>query len=164
MTAPTEHRQEPDSAPAREKPEIRPDYVGFWRLTEMEQVQRVRKGFPAGWAKAVLRRLDPRPDRLLLALRISPHSLGRKARDGERLSSDETERLLDLLRLIGQVETMVQESGDPEGFDAAAWLIDWMEEAVPALGWVTPLSLMDTAPGRRLVSRTLLQMQSGVYA
>nr|WP_302474469.1 MbcA/ParS/Xre antitoxin family protein [Roseococcus sp. MDT2-1-1] len=66
--------------------------------------------------------------------------------------------------LVTLVQTMVAESGDPAGFDAAAWLANWMQRPVPALGNRTPLSFMGTEEGRDLVKQILLRMQSGAYS
>ena len=59
---------------------------------------------------------------------------------------------------------MVEESGDPQGFDAAAWLSTWIEEPLPALGGARPVDIMDTMEGQALVSTLLAQIQSGAYA
>lgn len=42
------------------------------------------------------------------------------------LLCDEASRVVAVLRLIGQVEVMVAESGNSEHFDAARWLATWM--------------------------------------
>jgi len=66
--------------------------------------------------------------------------------------------------LVRQVEQMVAESGNPEGFDAGQWLAAWMERSVPALGGKRPAEYMATAEGRALISQLLAMMQSGAYA
>jgi uncharacterized protein (DUF2384 family) len=72
-----------------------------------------------------------------------------------------------MAKLIGQVETMLEESGDPElmkDFDAARWLTHWMEEPVPALGGASPSEYMDTIEGQEMISKLLATMQTGAYA
>lgn len=66
-------------------------------------------------------------------------------------------------RLLGQVETMVSESGDPDGFDAAAWLSRWLNEPLPAFGGRCPAVFLETTEGQELVAVTLSCMQSGAY-
>jgi putative toxin-antitoxin system antitoxin component (TIGR02293 family) len=88
----------------------------------------------------------------------------RKVRQRRRLNQDESERVVGVARLIGQVEQMVRESGDLEGFDAARWVAAWLQRSVPALGGSRPGDLMDTAEGREIVSSLVAQMQSGAYA
>lgn len=65
--------------------------------------------------------------------------------------------------LIAQVQTMVKESGNPEGFDAAKWVDRWIDKPLPALGGQRPGELMDTPDGRALVSNIVACMQSGAY-
>jgi uncharacterized protein (DUF2384 family) len=67
-------------------------------------------------------------------------------------------------RLVGQLQKIVQESGNPTGFDARAWMVRWIDEPVPALGGARPAELMETQKGRNLVSKTLARIQSGAYA
>jgi uncharacterized protein (DUF2384 family) len=66
--------------------------------------------------------------------------------------------------LIHQVEVMVQQSGNPEGFDSAEWVARWLEAPCPALGGQCPSAYMATAEGQELVSSLLAMMQSGAYA
>ena len=69
-----------------------------------------------------------------------------------------------MVRLVGQVEAMIQESGDPAGFDATSWMSRWLQEPLPSLGGARPIDLMDTMEGQALVSTALAQAQSGAYA
>ena len=87
-----------------------------------------------------------------------------EAEQDHTLSPGESERIIGLARIVGQLETLIQESGDPEGFDAAAWMSRWLNDPVPALGGMRPIDLMDTVEGRSLVSTTLAKLQSGAYA
>ena len=80
------------------------------------------------------------------------------------LSPGESERVIGFAKLVGQLEAIIQESGNTEGFDAAAWMSRWLNEPVPALGGIRPADLMDTLEGRDLVSTTLARLQSGAYA
>ena len=59
---------------------------------------------------------------------------------------------------------MVEESGDPRGFNAAPWVARWLEEPLAALGGRKPRELMDTAEGQAVVSNMLARAQSGAYA
>ena len=67
-------------------------------------------------------------------------------------------------RLVAQVQRIVDESGDPEGFDATAWTSRWLDEPLPALNGVCPVDLLDTMEGQALVSNAIAQIQSGAYA
>ena len=65
--------------------------------------------------------------------------------------------------LSAQVAKMVAESGDPNGFDAAAWVRHWICQPNPALG-CCPVELFDDADGRARVVQILAMAQSGAYA
>jgi len=103
-------------------------------------------------------------ERLVRFLDLRPATIARKIREGEMLSTDQSERVLGLERLIGQVAVMVGDSGDSTGFDAARWVGDWLEQPIPALGGAKPADYMDTIEGQERVSRLLVQSQAGVFA
>jgi putative toxin-antitoxin system antitoxin component (TIGR02293 family) len=87
-----------------------------------------------------------------------------EAEQDHTLSPGESERIIGLARMIGQLEALIEESGNPEGFDAAAWMSCWLNDPLPALGGMRPIDLMDTEEGRALVSATLAKLRSGAYA
>lgn len=91
-------------------------------------------------------------------------TMNRRVKGKDQLQTAEDERVPGVARLVGQVRNIVEESGDPHGFDATAWMSRWLGEPLPALGGVRPLDLLDTTEGQALVSNTLVQMQSGAYA
>ena len=55
-------------------------------------------------------------------------------------------------------------AGNPDGFDAPAWLSRWLTEPLPALGGLRPLDMLDTIEGQGLVSASLARIQAGAYA
>lgn len=79
---------------------------------------------------------------------------------GERT---EDARALGIACLIAQVQTMVNESGNPEGFDAAKWVGRWIDRPLPALGGQRPAEMMDTPDGLALLSNIVACMKSGAY-
>lgn len=66
--------------------------------------------------------------------------------------------------LVGLVQRMVDESGNPVGFDSAKWVAEWLVQPVPALGGEAPSSYMHSTSGRKIVASLLAQAQSGAYA
>ncbi|MEB2541752.1 MULTISPECIES: MbcA/ParS/Xre antitoxin family protein [Burkholderia] len=58
---------------------------------------------------------------------------------------------------------MVEESGDPDGFDARAWLNDWLQSAIPALGGRKPVDYLHSPDGIALITQMLNGMQTGAY-
>ena len=77
-------------------------------------------------------------------LGLSGSSINRKERDGAALTSNETERLLGVEKLIATVQTLVEQSGNPIGFNASLWVSDWLTRPLPAVAGAKPASNMDT--------------------
>lgn len=80
------------------------------------------------------------------------------------MSADEECRSPGITSLIAQVQTMIEESGNPQGFDVARWVDRWLDRPLPALGGQKPADLMDTPEGQALVRNLVASMQSGVYS
>ena len=97
-------------------------------------------------------------------LGLASATVNRKSWGQKPLSSDESARVFGMARLVGQVQVMVGESGDPEGFDAATWVAKWLEQRLPALGGRRPAELTDTPEGQNLVSNLVARFQTGAYA
>jgi putative toxin-antitoxin system antitoxin component (TIGR02293 family) len=129
-----------------------------------EHVQLLRDGLPAGDAKQMLARFDLPIGQALAGLNIAVATFNRKVLRRETLAPDESERLLGMVAMIDQVQRMVEESGDPTGFDAANWLSRWLSEPVPALGGTRPLDWLDTMAGQTVVRQILARMQTGAYS
>ncbi|HSV80735.1 MAG TPA: antitoxin Xre-like helix-turn-helix domain-containing protein [Ramlibacter sp.] len=139
-------------------------FIEVYRAEPLTRITIIKDGLPADYLDVLSRRLNMTKERLLPTLGIAQATVSRKVREAKPLSSEDSERALGMARLIGQVEAMVQESGDPTGFDAAKWLARWLDEPLAALNGRPPSSLMDTAEGQTMVSNLLARMQSGAYA
>ena len=152
--APTRKTAEPTQSP----------YLTLYRASPLERIAMIRQGVPAQEAKQLFATLDIGQGTGLTALNLSPATVNKKAKLGAALSPEESERVIGCARLVGQLEAMIQESGDPKNFDAAAWIARWLTEPLPAFGGTRPADLMDTMEGQSLVSSTLAKLQSGAYA
>lgn len=139
-------------------------YLDIYRAEPVVRIGMIKAGVPAAEAKRIFQDLALGQGATLSALNMSAATVNRKASRNEALSADESERVIGVARLVGQLQAMVEESGDPRGFDAPAWLSRWLRQPLRALGGVAPMELLDTIEGQTLVSRTLAQMQSGAYA
>lgn len=73
-------------------------------------------------------------------------------------------KLAGLRRLVGQVEIMVAESGDPTEFSADQWVGSWLETPNPALDGKCPAEYVHLPEGQEMLLQLLAQMQSGAYA
>jgi uncharacterized protein (DUF2384 family) len=104
----------------------------------------IKHGIRAAEAKRIIAELAIGQAAALKALSLSPATVNKKAKQNQPLSPSESERVIGLARLVGQMEAAIQESGDPEGFDAAAWMSNWLNEPVPALGGARGPSITST--------------------
>ena len=138
--------------------------VGWYRLPPTDRIGVLRVGVPSDWLIRTEALMHLPRQTLCRMLGLPTSTIKRRLNDNARLNPDESERLMGLHQLIGQVEAMVEEAGDPEGFKAAPWLAAWLERPNLALGGQRPADLMDTAEGRSLVSRLLGMIRSGAYA
>lgn len=153
----------PKQAQAARKFE-RAQFEDVFTSEPMRLVAIIRSGVPATATAALAGALGLSQDQLFKDLGLARATVVRKASKNENLSSEQTERVVGLMRLIGQVATMVAESGDPKDFDAARWVGEWIHKPNSALGSVRPAELMDTVQGLEIVSNLLLKMQTGAYA
>lgn len=67
-----------------------------------------------------------------------------------------------LAAVVATVQRIVEESGDPNGFDADAWTREWVHEPLRTLG-ARPIDLLQKDEGMDEVLRLLRQMQAGTY-
>ena len=138
-------------------------YLAVYRASPLERIAMIKRGVPAADAKHVIADLAIAQGAALKALNLPQATVNKKAKQRQNLSPDESERVIGLARLVGQLQAIVQESGNARAFDAAAWMSRWLNEPLPALGGVRPIDLMDTMEGQGVVSNALAKMQSGAY-
>ena len=142
-----------------------PGQGGAYHLSALERVRLVKQGVPARTVQEMSAAMGLPRDQLMRVVGLARSTVERKIAARGLLSAGESERLMGLSRLIGQVDAMVTESGQrPADFDAARWFAAWMGQPVAALGGLCPQELLDTADGREVLATLLLQMQSGAYA
>lgn len=139
-------------------------YMEIYRSSPQARIKMIRSGVKAGDAKQMISDLHFDQQALLGALNLKTATVNRKAARDEALSTEESERVLGIASLVGQLQAIVEESGDPDGFDATQWLSRWLREPLSALGGERPLSLLDTMEGQSLVADTLAKVQSGAFA
>ncbi|MCK6444310.1 antitoxin Xre-like helix-turn-helix domain-containing protein [Elstera cyanobacteriorum] len=139
-------------------------FVRLYRASPSERIAAIKAGVPAQAAKRFIADLHLGQTVVFDALNLKTATVNKKAAQGKPLSVEESERVLGLARLVGQLEAMLEETGAGEGFDARAWLAQWLSAPLPALGGGRPIELLDTMEGQGLVARMLAQVQSGAYA
>lgn len=132
--------------------------------TDVERVAMIRQGVPATLLVGIGRAMNVSNEVLLTTLALPRSTIVRKIKKKESLTAEQSERVIGLERLVGQVAEMVKQSGNPEGFDAGHWVGEWLQRPLPALAGKKPADYMDTMSGQDLVSKLLAQSQSGAYA
>jgi len=135
-----------------------------YRMQPLERIDMIRTGLEPSFLAEIAQAMDRTRESVAKLMGLSLSTVERKQKKHELLSPEQSERLMGTLKLIGQVQAMVEESGNPEGFDAAQWFGQWVDRPLAALGGRQPAELMDTAEGREMVSRLLAAAQSGAYA
>ena len=139
-------------------------YITVYRASPLERIDMIRRGIPASEAKRMFADLSIGQGAGFKALNLPTATVNKKAKHGDTLSPEESERIVGFAKLVGQLEAMIQDSGDPMNFDARAWMARWLTEPLPAFGGARPADLVDTMEGQGLVSAALAKVQSGAYA
>lgn len=151
-------------APAVSTAVASPNATQLYSFAPQARIAVIRQGIPASVIGNLSARMGMSKETLLSSLGLSRATISRKEKDASVLSKDESERVLGVETLIGMVQTMVAQSGDPAGFDPARWVSAWLTKPLPALAGETPASYMDTFEGQKLVAELLSMSQSGAYA
>lgn len=138
-------------------------FVEAYQTDPIDRVRLIKQGIPADFLKQIAKDMSISEAQLARTLGVARSAVDRKVLKRKLLSPDEGSRILGMASLIGQVHTMICESGNPEGFNAAEWVARWIDRPLPAIGGLRPAELMDTFDGQALVSSIVDRMQSGVY-
>jgi putative toxin-antitoxin system antitoxin component (TIGR02293 family) len=149
---------------AKSNPSTAAESSNPYQFNAQERIAVIRQGIPASTIGNLSSRMGMSKETLLSSLGLSRATISRKEKDATLLSKDESERVLGVETLIGMVQTMVEQSGEPSVFDAARWVANWLTKPLPALAGATPASYMDTFEGQKLVAELLSMSQSGAYA
>lgn len=139
-------------------------YIELYRANPIDRVGVIKSGVSARLAKKFATEFDLDQKVMFDALNLKTATVNKKAANNQDLSVDDGERVIGLAKLVGQVEAMVEDAGESDGFDAPEWLSVWLREPLPALGGVKPIDLLDTIEGQALLSKTLSQIQSATFA
>ena len=148
----------------RKKQTLRPGL--FWKIyraSPIERVEIIKAGVAPGTVGDIADAMGAASEVLIRNLGIPKSTWARKRSQQTPLERNASEKVMGLATLIGQVETLVNEQGRPEDFDAAKWFYQWIEEPVPALGGRKPSALLDTKEGQQIVSSLLDSIRAGAY-
>lgn len=140
-------------------------FADVYAAAPQQRIELVKRGVAPSMLSEIAEGISTTEGRVMEILGLKRTTIARKRADpSATLSQDDSEKLVGLARIAGQVEVMVRESGDLTGFDPGKWLTAWLNEPIEALDGQKPADYMDTNEGQALVSNLLLQIQHGVYA
>lgn len=128
-----------------------------------DRIHLLRQGVPASWVRQAEETTTFSRSTLCALLGLKLSTINRKLNHKLRLSPDESERLMGLQRLIGEVEAVVRDCGDGQRFAAGRWLASWLQRPNQALGGATPADFLDTSEGREQLGRLIGAQRSGAY-
>ncbi|GEM_PF-1131482 len=136
----------------------------LYRMPDVEFIENFQAGIEPTFVALIADNMGTTRKHLQNYLQLSSTTVERKKTKSVNLDIYQSERLAGLKRLIDQVQSMVEDAGDPTDFDAAEWLGRWIEKPLPALGGKKPAEYLSTVSGQKLLSNLLNQMLSGAYA
>jgi putative toxin-antitoxin system antitoxin component (TIGR02293 family) len=140
------------------------NYLQMFKASPSEQIDIIRKGLPAELLTRTVWDMGMPKERIFTVLKFPRTTINRQITKNEPLSPEFSERTLGLQKLIGQVESIMADSGADPDFNAAHWVAHWLEQPLPALNNARPADYMDTVVGQELVASMLARTQSGAYA
>jgi putative toxin-antitoxin system antitoxin component (TIGR02293 family) len=132
-------------------------HVGAWLgvrkpRTEQELLDIVEQQLPTSSIKRLLALGVTRAevDSVVIASRTLQHRRSRR----EKLTVEESDRVLRMMRALSRAE---------EVYESRERALQWLRRANPRLGNRTPLELLKTDAGSRIVEELLLQIDEGIY-
>ena len=139
-------------------------FLSKYQAGPLDRIDLIRKGVSTDDLIMTVEEMGLSKEKVLAWLHLPRATTNRRIKSKEPLSAEHSERLIGLQKLIGQVESMVIESGDAADFNAAQWTADWLQRPLAALDDARPADFIDTMEGIELVSSLLAQAQSGAFA
>lgn len=121
----------------------------------MDSARVIRNGVAVNLVEDVAKFLRVRREILCESLGLDPSSIELRIAGNELLISWEAGRIYLVYRIFLRAL---------EVFEVEDGAVNWLTGKIPALGGVTPLSLLDTPAGFELVIDTLGQLAYGVCA
>lgn len=106
----------------------------LFRSSVVDRVNLVKQGVPALYVKVLTACMGITKEKFYRTIGLTGPTVDRKLRASQLLNQNESERVIGIARLVGQAQSLIQDSGASENFDAARWIGAWLERPLPALG------------------------------
>lgn len=129
------------------------EYIGIAPRSAFDLAEIVEKGLPVD-SLALLKEKGLTFSEISEIV-ISPRTLKHRKARGEHLSHEETDRMVRVARIVALAENVF-------GVHAKALL--WLRSADGRIGGRSPLSMLQTDAGGRLIESMLWQIDEGVYS
>ena len=150
------------SQPGFAQPDL--SFAAIYRVEPMDRIKLIRDGIPARYINVISDSMGITKETLFKFLNLPKSTIDKKSVANQMLPIEQGERFIGMAKLVGQVESIIAESGYPDGFDAAKWVASGLEKPSPALGGEKPSAYLDTVSGQEMISDLLAKIQTGAYA
>jgi hypothetical protein len=127
-------------------------YIELYQMPQFDYLQHVIDGVSSQSIPDLVFDMGISQSSICKMLGLSPSTISRKVSAGQCLSTTEGELVLGIAKLIGQLQVMVEEYGDPEGFNPATWLISWVQAPLPAIRDEKPAKYLRSINGQQFLS------------
>ena len=138
-------------------------FARIFESPSLEKIDVIKAGVAPDVVEDLADAMGAPQEAVIRNLGIVKSTWSRKRQQKVPLEKDESERLMGLAALIGQVAALVREQGAAQGFDAARWFHKWIEEPLPALSGRKPAELLDTKEGQQVVADLIGAIRGGAY-
>ena len=120
--------------------------------TDQEMLEMVERQLPTSAINRLIALGITRPeiDRLVISLRTLQHRRSRR----EKLTVEESDRVLRVARLLSQAKSV---------YESRERALSWLRRPHPRLRGRTPLETLKTDTGSRLVEELLVQIDEGMF-
>jgi putative toxin-antitoxin system antitoxin component (TIGR02293 family) len=129
------------------------EYIGITPMSEFDLTQIVENGLPTD-SLALLKQQGLTFSEIAETV-ISPRTLKHRKARGEHLSHEETDRMVRVARIVALAESVFGNHGKA---------LLWLRTADDRIGGRSPLSMLRTDAGGRLIENMLWQIDEGVYS
>ncbi|WP_369928181.1 antitoxin Xre/MbcA/ParS toxin-binding domain-containing protein [Xanthomonas sp. NCPPB 2632] len=147
-------------ASPRRRKRVSPVYAELACATPLERIEMIRRGLPPSLILELACDLRLSEDNLMVYLGLVRAGVRQKLVDEERLTPQESDRVMALALLLGDTlrghDAAIEVSADAQ-MAAAAWLGKWLRSPHTELEHRAPLQFMDIAHGRALVASLLVR-------
>lgn len=129
------------------------DWLGAPARTEQDVVRLIERGLPTSVIANLIRRGISRQE--AFGIIINPRTFKHRKNKKQPLSREESERAVRTVRVISRAQAVLGDQGKA---------LEWMRAPKKRFGGKTPMQMLATEPGGRLVDEMLVQIDEGMFA